>query len=128
LETFGIGLFHSFERVQVDAVELLGGTGRIPIIQEVVLRVSGIGKLNRTMNSDEAVALGAAYIGAAQSADFITTKRVKFDPFCDTNVSLMHNGVVTSLFNQSDHISDSTPYQFKSCDNGHSTLAADSAT
>lgn len=42
-------------------------------------------KLNRTMNSDEAVALGAGYRGASNSAAFIV-KKVVLSPFVNTNI------------------------------------------
>jgi molecular chaperone DnaK (HSP70) len=114
------------DRSRVDSVELLGGSGRIPIIQDAILRVSGIARLNRTMNSDEAVALGAAYIGAVQSADFVAAKRVKFDPYCNTNVSIVHNGNLTELFRPTNYVSDSISYQFKVRENGNISIVAGS--
>jgi molecular chaperone DnaK (HSP70) len=113
-------------RERVDSVELLGGSGRIPVIQEVILRVSGVARLNRTMNSDEAVALGAAYIGATQSADFVAPKKVRLDPLCNTNVSIIHHGNRTELFNETNYMSDSTTYQFKVRDNGNVSILAGS--
>ena len=47
----------------IQGVELIGGTTRVPFIQDAIKSALNIKKLNRTMNSDESVALGAAYIG-----------------------------------------------------------------
>ncbi|OHT04038.1 dnaK protein [Tritrichomonas foetus] len=112
-------------RDDIDSVELIGGSTRVPYIQDILLEVSGIGKLNRTMNSDEAIALGAGYIGASKSAEFVTTKKVKIDPFCNTNIHLVHNGKRVDLFNKTNRLDDSNFYEYKSCDNSEISIMAD---
>jgi hypothetical protein len=55
---------------EVDSIELLRGTTRVPFVQQSLMSISGMGKLNRTMNSDEAIATGAEYIAMRVSDQF----------------------------------------------------------
>ncbi|MDV3170178.1 MAG: Hsp70 family protein, partial [Candidatus Phytoplasma australasiaticum] len=54
---------------QIDQVILVGGSTRIPAIQELVTRELGNKKLNKSVNPDEAVALGAAIQGGILRGD-----------------------------------------------------------
>ena len=56
---------------QVDRVQMLGGSSRIPIVQTVVQEAFGVDKLMFSMNAEESSAYGAAYIGASMSSDFM---------------------------------------------------------
>ncbi|OHS94569.1 dnaK protein [Tritrichomonas foetus] len=83
---------------QVDSIELLGGTTRVPFVKKSIMHISHMNKLNRTMNSDEAMALGATYVGAAISGAFIV-KTVKTKPFALINSSLiLGNGERKPIF------------------------------
>ena len=57
---------------ELDAVELIGGAMRVPKVQEAVSHALGDGKLELGMhlNSDESMALGAAFHGANVSTSF----------------------------------------------------------
>ncbi|MDO8030166.1 molecular chaperone DnaK ['Planchonia careya' phytoplasma] len=54
---------------QIDQVILVGGSTRIPAIQELVTRELGNKKINKSVNPDEAVALGAAIQGGILRGD-----------------------------------------------------------
>ena len=107
---------------EIDSIEIIGGSTRIPFIQNILLEASGVGRLNRTMNSDEAIALGAGYIGAANSADFLATKKVKISTFCNMDVFLRHNEQIIQLFNKTDRIDDTNSYEFKSYQNAYISI------
>jgi molecular chaperone DnaK (HSP70) len=81
----------------VDSIELLGGATRVPLIKDALLNTSKLAKLNRTMNSDEAIALGAAYVGASKSSAFIVSS-VVVRPFAGINVSLDTKNGLRPLF------------------------------
>ncbi|KAL7534489.1 hypothetical protein ACHAXR_006880 [Thalassiosira sp. AJA248-18] len=57
---------------EIDAVEMIGGAMRVPKVQEAVSHALGDGKLDLGMhlNSDESMALGAAFHGANVSTSF----------------------------------------------------------
>lgn len=83
----------------VASIELLGGTTRVPFVQQSLMDVSGMNKLNRTMNSDEAMALGAGYVAASRSGSFLI-KPLKLRILTGVNVTLMlGNGREKPLFN-----------------------------
>lgn len=63
----------------VDSIELIGGATRMEIIQNTLKSISGLTKLNRTLNSEEAVALGAGYI-AAKANPSMKVKDIEFVP------------------------------------------------
>ncbi|MDO8059210.1 molecular chaperone DnaK ['Crotalaria aegyptiaca' phytoplasma] len=54
---------------QIDQVILVGGSTRIPAIQELVTKELGNKQLNKSVNPDEAVALGAAIQGGILRGD-----------------------------------------------------------
>lgn len=58
----------------LDRILLVGGSTRIPAVQEMIERVSGI-KPSHEINPDEAVALGAAYFGSTMDDNKITEIR-----------------------------------------------------
>lgn len=85
---------------QIDSIELIGGITRVPFVIQSLMEVSGMAKLNRTMNSDEAIALGAGYIGASRSTSFLI-KKVNIRPFAGVNVTLHREGQqIKELFNE----------------------------
>jgi molecular chaperone DnaK (HSP70) len=43
----------------VNSIELLGGASRVPFVQECLKKASGLQKLDRTLNSEDAIALGS---------------------------------------------------------------------
>jgi len=55
---------------QVDAVEMIGGAMRVPKVQEAVSLALGDLTLGMHLNSDESMALGAAFHGANVSTSF----------------------------------------------------------
>jgi len=91
---------------QLDSIELIGGLTRIPYIQNVLKEISGFERLNRTMNSDEAVALGATYFAASQSSAFVV-KKIRMSIRANIDVSLFAQNNETVLFKK-DALKDST--------------------
>jgi hypothetical protein len=93
----------------IDFIELIGGITRVPFVQSVLIDVSGLEKLNRTMNSDEALAVGASYVGAAASKAFIVmTTRGIF--FANSLVTIVHNGTETELFTPKSRLNETATY------------------
>lgn len=91
---------------EIDSIELLGGSTRVPLIKQIIMNISGMTKLNRTMNSDEAMALGATYVGASGSGAFIV-KTVKTNPFTLINSSvLLPNGEKRGLYETESRTTD----------------------
>ena len=72
---------------ELDSIELLGGTTRVPHFNETIRSWSGMEKLNRTLNSDEAIAIGAGYVGVSSSGSFQFQKKMKINSFALCNVS-----------------------------------------
>lgn len=54
----------------IDSIILMGGGSRIPRVQELLLKHSGKTELGKSINTDEAAALGAVYKGADLTAGF----------------------------------------------------------
>lgn len=66
---------------QIDSVELIGGTTRIPCLKQTITEVFGM-PFSTTLNQDESIAKGAAFICAMHSP----TLRVKPFKFEDINL------------------------------------------
>ncbi|GJJ09364.1 hypothetical protein Clacol_003586 [Clathrus columnatus] len=60
----------------ITSVILMGGSSRVPIIQQAVRDTVGDGKVAQNVNADEAVVLGTAFYGASISSQF-KTKDIK---------------------------------------------------
>ena len=54
---------------QIDDVVLVGGSTRIPKVQEIAREVFETDELNKSINPDEVVALGAAILGGVMAGD-----------------------------------------------------------
>ena len=111
------------EKTNIDGIEMIGGTSRVPLIQHALLKASGLKKLNRTMNSDEAVALGAGYVGAVQSQLFIV-KNVRLVVPCHVNVTLRHGDKKVKLFNETSYLTNTHRYSYTAADNANITIFA----
>ncbi|OHT07024.1 dnaK protein [Tritrichomonas foetus] len=105
----------------IDSIELIGGSTRVPFIQSVLLNASGLKKLDRTLNSDEAIALGAGYVGASQSSMFIV-KKLNLSPYCRINVSLVHGDTELKIFNETSHLNETYKYLFYAENNDNFTI------
>eukprot|EP01138_Halocafeteria_seosinensis_P001067 gb/GECG01001091.1/.p1 GENE.gb/GECG01001091.1/~~gb/GECG01001091.1/.p1 ORF type:complete len:870 (+),score=141.19 gb/GECG01001091.1/:1-2610(+) len=66
---------------QIDEIELVGGSVRIPLLQQRLKERLGIDRLSVHLNGDEAMALGAAFVAANRSKAF----RVRNVGIIDTN-------------------------------------------
>uniref|UniRef100_K7F5M7 Hypoxia up-regulated protein 1 n=1 Tax=Pelodiscus sinensis TaxID=13735 RepID=K7F5M7_PELSI len=55
---------------EIDQVILVGGATRVPKVQEVLLKAVGKDELGKSINADEAAAMGAVYQAAALSKAF----------------------------------------------------------
>ena len=64
-----IFFFSGTEKIEIDAVELVGGTMRTPMLRQIVAEETGL-EPKTTMNMDEAVARGAAIQCAILSPAF----------------------------------------------------------
>lgn len=82
------------EAHQIDSVELVGGSTRVPAIKDQLMRIFGR-EVSTTLNQDEAIARGCALMCALQSPVFkvrefsiqdITSESVKYtwEPLADT--------------------------------------------
>ena len=60
--------------VKVDRVHILGGGSRVPCVKRAVMDAFGVEKLMFSMNAEESNAVCAAYVGAAQSSDYMLSK------------------------------------------------------
>jgi hypoxia up-regulated 1 len=56
--------------VQFDDIVIVGGTSRIPIFQQALKQSFSVDKLAQTLNSDEAMVMGAVFMAANQSISF----------------------------------------------------------
>lgn len=59
---------------EIDQIELIGGSVRIPKVQEILRETAGANKIGTHMNGDEAVAFGTAFIAANFSSNIRTRK------------------------------------------------------
>ncbi|OHT13615.1 dnaK protein [Tritrichomonas foetus] len=96
---------------EIDSIELIGGPTRVPFVYQTLMKASGMTKLNRTLNSDEAVALGAGYVGQRLTSFFKSDKNNKnqviFKPLCGINVNLYQNDdFVKEIYTESSKIDD----------------------
>jgi hypoxia up-regulated 1 len=110
----------------VDSIELIGGVTRVPYVQEVLIEVSGLEKLNRTMNSDEALALGAGYRGATESSAFIVMA-VQLRSLANANVVVKHGDTEFELFNLSSYHDDVGYYRYQAKDNANISVVSGGA-
>lgn len=56
--------------IQFDDVIVVGGSSRVPSVQAALKQAFGVEKIAQTLNSDEAMVMGAVYIAANQSISF----------------------------------------------------------
>ncbi|OHT04376.1 hypothetical protein TRFO_28073 [Tritrichomonas foetus] len=75
---------------QVERVQMLGGSSRIPCVQNAVKDAFDVEKLMFSMNAEESSAIGAAYVGAGKSSDFILPK-IEYIPLELFNLSVTVN-------------------------------------
>jgi len=60
----------SIPKAEIDSVILMGGGTRMPKVQEMLSKVMGQDELGKSINTDEAAALGAVYKAASLMAGF----------------------------------------------------------
>ncbi|KAH0789305.1 dnaK protein [Histomonas meleagridis] len=109
---------------ELDSIELIGGTTRIPYLQEILLNLSKMSKLNRTLNSDEVISIGAGYIGAILGREFVV-RPVVIDSFINSNITIRHNNKTIQIFNESSRIYETYTYEYNSTENSPISLIAD---
>ena len=96
----------NLELDKIDSIELLGGTSRVPLVKEILMKITGMKKLNRTMNSDEAMALGSTYFGVSSSMS-LQLKKIKFNPIIGINISIVKpSGEIQGLFSENSRVND----------------------
>jgi heat shock protein 4 len=131
---FNVSLHNLFDEVvsksglnvsAVDSIELLGGTTRVPFVQQCLMTVSGLNKLNRTLNSDEAIALGAGYCAASRSNSFQLIKP-NVQPIAGINATLtLPSGETVGVFNRSSRITDTVMVNVPATQLGNFTISCD---
>jgi hypothetical protein len=62
--------FNESRLTKVDRVEVIGGSVRVPFVQEAIRRVFNVTELHWSLDTDGAAALGAAYVAARNSREF----------------------------------------------------------
>lgn len=95
----------------LDSTELIGSVTRIPLLKDALINACSENKIDRTMNSEEAIVLGAGYVGATRSSAFIV-KDVDMKSFANINVSFIHNNTVIPIFNESSYLDETFKYSF----------------
>ncbi|EAY16337.1 hypothetical protein TVAG_359460 [Trichomonas vaginalis G3] len=58
---------------RVDIVHMIGGSSRVPSIQNIARNAFKVNKLSFSLNSEEAICTGATYYGATMSSSYKTT-------------------------------------------------------
>ncbi|KAH0795268.1 dnaK protein [Histomonas meleagridis] len=108
----------------VNSIELIGGATRVPYVMQVLMEHAGMSKLNRTMNSDEAIAIGSTYIGASMSSSFIV-KSIKANSAIGINVSLITpTGGKKVLFTEDSDINEKPQFLCKVGELGTFTIVS----
>ena len=54
--------------IKFDSIEVIGGSSRIPIVQDIIIEY--LGNISRSLNSDESIVMGAGYTAAMTSGTF----------------------------------------------------------
>jgi hypothetical protein len=96
-----IGVFNDtlrliFENVTADlstgihSVELIGGASRVPFVKDCLASLIDSQKIGRTMNSDEAAAIGAAYINAVSDRKLFGLQSIRIATFVNSRIMLCH--------------------------------------
>jgi len=57
--------------IQIDRIQMLGGSSRVPIIQETIVTMFKTKKVMVSMNPEDTNAIAASYFGASISSDFL---------------------------------------------------------
>ena len=88
----------NMEKNQVHQVVLVGGSTRIPKVQEMLSAFFDGRKLNKEINPDEAVAYGAAVQGAVLSGASDQTKQILLLDVSPLSLGIEVNAYVLMLF------------------------------
>ena len=115
------GILNSFNRT-FDTVELIGGSTRIPYIQELISK--NLGPIGRSLNSDEAVVMGAAYTAAMSSGAF-RLMEVHQDSTCAQGINLTYGQKSVKLYSIGSLSSKSKTARFDSLNDTEITLSYD---
>ena len=87
----------------IDEIELIGGTTRLPAIVEVTEELFGNEILKRSLNSDEAVAVGAAYYAGLQMGT-ILGPRIEVKRSCLYGMNFIFQNKTIPIFKSGDLI------------------------
>jgi molecular chaperone DnaK (HSP70) len=93
---------------EIHFVEVIGGTSRVPFLKDVIHNLCG-GRVRWTLNGDEAVALGAAYVGAMSKGKL---PKVRIDRSLHCVIRLLQRKGNLSLFNEGSKSKDKTRKTF----------------
>jgi molecular chaperone DnaK (HSP70) len=110
IEKLFLEVVRKFDLKQLDAIELLGGTSRVPLVNTTLVRISKGKNLSRTMNSDEAIATGAGYLGIGSSMN-LTVK-----PFAGMEVFLRAKGKLDKLYSRTGSVTGEVKRELKGAD------------
>ncbi|KAG5337074.1 hypothetical protein C0989_010915 [Termitomyces sp. Mn162] len=89
---------------KITSVLLVGGTTRMPMLQEVVKAAVGAEKIALNVNADESPVLGAAFYGASLSRQF-KTKNIKVTDMSLYDVEVSYFAAPTTSFSRPRSIS-----------------------
>lgn len=107
-------------------VEMIGGCSHIQFIEDKVKEAFNVSKLSHTLNSNSVIAIGAGYIGAERSQQFIV-RAVNKSFMLTQPVILQTDNKFYKIFNQGDG-EDSSPTIQLSIESNQQFVIADGST
>lgn len=102
---------------QIDHIEMLGGTTKIPFVKNIINEIISIKKNNQTIDQENAIALGAGIVGSLMISSIKSNLDIKVNSFCNNNISIIHNNKIIPLFTPHNYMKDSYIYKYNLIDN-----------
>jgi molecular chaperone DnaK (HSP70) len=112
-------------RTKIDVVEMLGGGSRSPFVQSLVRSAFNVSVLNWSLNTDHAIAFGAAYAAARNSREF-TVRGVELEPLVSFPAWLRTGGRQYQIYAVGSHGDSATAVGLRVRPNQEFLIATDS--